>query len=133
MPYADDTFDYVYARLVLHYLGKSDLENAVREIYRVLKPQGKLYVAVKSDKELTYKEVPVKYDADTNMTGIADPMDAGKLRYRQFMSPQSVKNYLRSFKVISVDEFQEQTYHDYGREVKAESPATLVEAIAQKA
>ena len=132
MPYQNDTFDYVYARLVLHYLDKENLENALMEIYRVLKPSGKLYTAVKSDKELTYKETPVSYDETTKMTGIADPLANGKLRYRQFLNTQSMTEYLKKFKVLSTDEYQEQTYHDYERTIPADDVATLVEAIAQK-
>ena len=37
LPYADNYFDYIYARLILHYLPKPDLQIALRELNRILK------------------------------------------------------------------------------------------------
>jgi ubiquinone/menaquinone biosynthesis C-methylase UbiE len=48
LPYADGYFDYIYARLVLHYLSKIDLQYALRELYRILASDGKLFVVVRS-------------------------------------------------------------------------------------
>jgi SAM-dependent methyltransferase len=43
LPFADASFDVVFARAVLHHM--SDLEGACREIYRVLKPGGMVVAA----------------------------------------------------------------------------------------
>lgn len=43
LPFADATFDVVFARAVLHHT--RDLENACSEMYRVLKPDGLLIAA----------------------------------------------------------------------------------------
>jgi SAM-dependent methyltransferase len=48
LPYPNGTFDYIYARLVLHYLARAELEIALRELHRVLKPSGKLFIVVRS-------------------------------------------------------------------------------------
>lgn len=37
LPYNDNYFDFVYARLVLHYLDNKQLEKSLSEIYRVMK------------------------------------------------------------------------------------------------
>lgn len=41
LPFQDNSFDYVMAFMVLHIM--PDLDAALREIYRVLRPEGKLY------------------------------------------------------------------------------------------
>ena len=70
MPYAANTFDYVYARLVLHYLNKQQLNDALNEIHRVLKPNGILFVVARNNKEweLTKPEFIISYDDKTNIT-----------------------------------------------------------------
>ena len=44
-PYANDTFDKVYSCLVFHQLDAETKQNCLRELYRVLKPNGKLIIA----------------------------------------------------------------------------------------
>ena len=44
MPYEDNSFDFVYTFGVIHHT--PDMQKAVNEIYRVLKPGGKCYFAV---------------------------------------------------------------------------------------
>ena len=44
-PYADDTFDKVYSCLVFHQLDAVTKQNSLIELYRVLKPNGKLIIA----------------------------------------------------------------------------------------
>jgi len=45
LPYEDGTFDVVLAVLTFHQLPNDDLERSLREIERVLKPGGRLFVA----------------------------------------------------------------------------------------
>ena len=42
LPYSPDTFDVVYGSSILHHL---NLDSALKEIYRVLKPKGRLVFA----------------------------------------------------------------------------------------
>ncbi|HSJ87219.1 MAG TPA: methyltransferase domain-containing protein [Anaerolineales bacterium] len=44
LPYPNATFDRVVTSLVIHHLVTDDKRRAFQEIYRVLKPQGELYV-----------------------------------------------------------------------------------------
>lgn len=44
MPYEDNTFDFVYSFGVIHHT--PDIQKAINEIYRVLKPGGSCYIAV---------------------------------------------------------------------------------------
>lgn len=45
LPYPDDHFDRVVTSLVFHHLDNEQKENALKEIYRVLKPKGELHIA----------------------------------------------------------------------------------------
>ena len=45
LPYEDESFDHVFASLVLHHLTQQDKQQALREAFRVLKPGGELHVA----------------------------------------------------------------------------------------
>jgi ubiquinone/menaquinone biosynthesis C-methylase UbiE len=51
IPYPDETFDGVLAYGVLYYLDPTGFRNAVYEIQRVLKPGGKAFVTIKSNKD----------------------------------------------------------------------------------
>ena len=44
LSYPDSTFDRVITSLVIHHLTKEDKRRTFKEIYRVLKPRGELYV-----------------------------------------------------------------------------------------
>jgi ubiquinone/menaquinone biosynthesis C-methylase UbiE len=44
-PFEDESFDKVFSCLVFHQLDRSIKENCLRELYRVLKPGGKLIIA----------------------------------------------------------------------------------------
>jgi len=45
LPFADDAFDAVACTLALHHVAENDRRTAVAEMYRVLKPGGRLLIA----------------------------------------------------------------------------------------
>ncbi len=45
LPYSADSFDCVVSSLVFHHLTREDKIRSLKEVFRVLKPQGELYVA----------------------------------------------------------------------------------------
>jgi len=45
LPFSDATFDAVACTLVLHHVAEDDQQTAVEEMYRVLKPGGRLLIA----------------------------------------------------------------------------------------
>ena len=45
LPYPTNHFDRVLTSLVFHHLDKNQKENSLKEIYRVLKPNGELHIA----------------------------------------------------------------------------------------
>lgn len=138
MNYHDNTFDYIYARLVLHYLNKQELTNALKEIYRVLKPGGILFVVARNNKEweLTKKEFIISYDEKTNMTTYYEQWKKDVIRTRQFLSEEQLKQVLveHSFKIKSIKSYKEKLYTDYERTKKNRSKKAnfLTEVVAYK-
>jgi len=45
LPYSDETFDKVVSSLVFHHLTTVQKKQAIREIYRILKPDGEIHIA----------------------------------------------------------------------------------------
>lgn len=45
LPYASETFDCVFASLLLHHVTREAKKQALKEIFRVLKPGGELHIA----------------------------------------------------------------------------------------
>lgn len=50
--------------MVLHYLNKQQLYDALNELYSVLKPNGKLFIVARNNKEWQFKkpEFVISYD-----------------------------------------------------------------------
>ena len=68
LPYTNNYFDFIYARLVLHYLNNMQLEKALSEIYRVIKENGKFFIAVRSLEEWEAKLEGSTFDEKTGFT-----------------------------------------------------------------
>jgi len=138
MPYGDNTFDYVYARLVLHYLNKQQLDNALNEIYRVLKPGGILFIVARNNKEweLSKPEFVVSYDEETNITTYYSQWEKKIIEKRQFLSEEQLKTILQAhdFKIKKVASYRERLYTDYERTRKNRSkkPNYLTEVVSVK-
>lgn len=54
IPYVDNYFDGIICYGVLYYCDSSEIKNAVKEIYRVLKPCGKALIVVRNTKDYRY-------------------------------------------------------------------------------
>lgn len=138
MPYLDNTFDYVYARLVLHYLNKQQLNDALNEIYRVLKPNGIFFIVARNNKEWELKkpEYIISYDEETNITTYYSQWEKKNIDKRQFLSEEQHNDILIShnFKIKSIKSYRERLYTDYERTRKNRSkkPNYLTEVVAVK-
>ena len=44
LPFADDSFDHVFSSLLFHHLTRENKIRTLREVFRVLRPQGELHV-----------------------------------------------------------------------------------------
>lgn len=138
MPYADNTFDFVYARLVLHYLSKQQLHDALNEIFRVMKPNGRLFIVARNNREweLTKPEFIISYDEKTNLTTYYAQWKKEKVQTRQFLSSEQLETVLREhgFKIQRVKDYREYLFTDYERtnKNKSKKPNYLTEVVTVK-
>jgi len=138
MEYKDNTFDFIYARLVLHYLNKQELNNALNEIYRVLKPGGVFFIVARNNKEweISKEEFVISYDKETNMTTYYSQWKKEKTETRQFLSEKQLETILveHGFKIRSLKSYREKLYTDYERTRKNRSKKAnyLTEVVVTK-
>lgn len=135
LPYENETFDYIYARLVLHYLENCKLEGALKEIYRVLKTHGKLYVVVRGyDWETSGNDV--SYDEETGMTKypIQDEFGDKRYCYRRLHTEESIKHYLEkaNFQIVYIKNYFEFLSKDYSRKEMNMKASKVIEVLSIK-
>lgn len=137
LPYADESFDYIYARLVLHYLPKDKLESTLLELRRVLKAGGKLYVVVRSTKCPDATAEGAQYDPETHLTThtAIDKKTGGTYSYsRYFHTEDSIRDYVTAagFTVKYVKSYDEQLYVDFMRTELSDNTDNVIELLAIK-
>ena len=138
LSYKNETFHYVYARLVLHYLDNEQLKNALSEIYRILTKQGKLYVVVRSENAWEAKLEGSDFDKITGLTKHPDLRTYGtdhvKYCYRRLHSVQSIRDFLEKsgFQVQYTKVYDEYLSIDYNRKELNDKPSELIEVLAIK-
>lgn len=129
LPYPDDHFDYIYARLVLHYLPKYELTSALAELYRVLRKGGRIFVVVRSNDCLEAKVG--KFDPLTHLTTYS----SGSQSYsRYFHNQESISHDLSQagFTIQNIDAYQEQLCVDFQRTQLADQIDSLIEVLGVK-
>lgn len=131
LPYPDGFFDYVYARLVLHYLPKKDLQCALQELYRILRSGGKLFIVVRSIDCVEAQHKNSVFDPETHLTTY---YSNGNTYSRYFHSEASIKHHiqLQGFSVQHLCSYQEQLCIDFQRSIPANHIDTLIEVLATK-
>lgn len=134
LPYGDDYFDYIYARLVLHYLPKDKLDKALFELKRVLKPKGKIFIVVRSIECPDAKNPDAKYDRITHLTTITSKSNPGQSNARYFHSENSIKSHVlkAGLKIDSVKAYEEQLFADFMRKDISPHKDHLIELIGEK-
>lgn len=131
LPYKDAFFDFIYARLVLHYLPKHDLQHALKELYRVLRPMGNIYIVVRSIscvKRLNLRQ----YNAENGMTTYISQNGYSYSRF--FHSEDSICNFLQEagFCITHIKTYDEQLYSNFQRTELSNNIDTLIEIYASK-
>ncbi len=137
LAYPDEHFDYVYARLVLHYLPEDKLKATLLELRRVLRPGGKLYIVVRSTKCPDATREGAQYDPTTHLTTHTDvdKMTGKTYSYsRYFHTEDSIQDYVTAagFTVEYVKSYDEQLYVDFMRTELSDNTDNVIELLATK-
>lgn len=129
LKYPNDYFDFVYARLVLHYLPKNDLKRALQELNRVLKKDGRIFIVVRS-KECS----EAKSNFPDSVTGMTTYVSDGRSYSRYFHDMDSIVQPLNEagFQVIHTKTYQEQLCVDFERKVLSQQVDELIEVFCLK-
>ncbi len=132
LPYEDNSFDYVYARLVLHYLTVQQLEVALASLYRVLRPTGRLFVAVRSTDSLELQKSPtLSYDEETHFTTYQNNWGSAK---RYFHTKESISDALQKagFTISAIDKYEESLTMSFDRAGDEQEINSVIEVVAEK-
>jgi ubiquinone/menaquinone biosynthesis C-methylase UbiE len=131
LPYSNGFFDFIYARLVLHYLPKEGLQKALIELYRILRTGGKFFVVVRSKEGMESCKDSV-YDPETGLTSLTTK--SGRSFCRFFHTVESIREFLEEagFKVMHIKTYKEQLCTDYERKYLNKEKDNLIEVLAAK-
>lgn len=136
LPYEQGYFDFIYARLVLHYLPKNSLEFALSGLHRILKTDGKLFIVVRSDTCAHATMADSTYDPVTGLTEYTETgLDGSALRLkRHFFSIAQLEGVVQKagFSVEYTTRFDEQLYKDFSRTTLDTRTDNLIELLAIK-
>jgi SAM-dependent methyltransferase len=137
LAYRDDIFDFIYARLVLHYLPKKGLVNALSELYRILKPTGRLFIVVRSTKCPDALRSDSTFDPKTSITTYTYTEKATGKKERQqrfFHTEESISKYVRhaGFSIKYVKSYDEHLFVDFMRTIKSPELDNVIELMAVK-
>ncbi len=128
----DESFDFIYARLVLHYLNAQQLEVAVTNLYRMLKQGGRLFVVVRSVRCEEARRPDNVFDPQTQMTTYLSALGQQESRY--FHTQESISGVLErhGFTIDTITQFDEQLSPSFNRDDGVWVANDLIELIAEK-
>ena len=87
LSFKTDSFDGIWAHAVLLHFSSDDVLKILKDFFKILKPQGKLYLGVKEG---------------TGVQGIVDKLSEGEERYFNFFNKKQIKELLEraGFRII---------------------------------
>lgn len=136
-PNPNNFFDFIYARLVFHYLTASELDSALVELFRMLKQGGKMFIIVRSTANIP-QDKPVQFSSETMITAIPHYDTSGNIvswERRYFHTPNTITTHLEraGFTVEELAEYDEELLFGFAGEGGQTYPIDhLVEVVATK-
>lgn len=135
--YPKNFFDYIYARLVLHYLSQQDLDKVLAGFSKSLKPEGRAFIVVRSVKNVDWESPDTLYDEKTKLTRKVYRGENGEIEgesVRYFHTLESISEHVKraGLSVGQVKEYQERLYKDFMRREVAPRKDHVIELVATK-
>lgn len=135
-PYEKNTFDFIYARLILHYLNYQQLDKTLENFYNSLKKSGLFFIVLRSAKNLKWKKNVSKPDPITKVVRepyYNDNKEVIGWGETYFHTVKTISEHLNkhNFKIKYVKEFQETLYADFMRTIPTK-PNDLIEVLCIK-
>ena len=129
----DNSFDVLYSRLCLHYLTDNELEVALNDCYRILKPKGVFFIALKSANDRMAQANNSNIDKKTGLTVVTDRKLYGN-QQRRFHTIESISEAVKNagFKIESVIELKERLCKDWERKILSDADATVIQLVVRK-
>ncbi|MCM1052763.1 MAG: class I SAM-dependent methyltransferase [Ruminococcus sp.] len=103
LPFKDNTFDLVFANLSIHYFNDETTKNLLKEIKRVLKPNGYFIGSVNSTKTFKF----IKDNAIKIEHNYYKELD----RYVRLWEEKDFSNYFKDLEKISLKEITTERWH----------------------
>jgi cyclopropane fatty-acyl-phospholipid synthase-like methyltransferase len=135
--YPPNYFDFIYARLVLHYLSAQELDRVLAGFSKSLITGGRTFIIVRSVKSINPEDPNHNYDPQTRFTtesfiGKNGEIVGTGLRY--FHTSETIREHLQKagLQIDSLEEYPETLYKDFLRKEKSQTPNFIIEAVARK-
>lgn len=137
LTYENGLFDFIYARLVLHYLSAQDLDKTLSDFHRVIKPGGRAFVVVRSDKNIPVDDPKVKFNDETKITRVPYYDSNGEINAwgdRYYHTEESISSHLEraGFRVVNLNTYTERLYKDFMRREPSSRLDNLIEILVAK-
>ena len=135
--YPVNTFDFIHARLVLHYLSAQDLDKVLSKFASFLKPNGRFFAVVRSEKNINSDDPNVSFNPDTRLTTYPNYDPSGSVESnstRYFHTPETITAHMETagLKVSGLQEYEEQLYKDFMRREISPTKDHVIELVASK-
>ena len=135
--YPENYFDFIYARLVLHYLNAQELDEVLKKFEKSLKLNGRIFIVVRSDKNLQNSPYEKEFDTVTKMTTIYFPEHDGipkETNKRYYHSLTTLTEHLNKvgLTITQSEEYQERIYVDFMRQKISPKDDHIIELIVNK-
>lgn len=129
----NNSFDLIYSRMCFHYLTDLELSIALNDCYRILKTNGKFFIALKSANDRMAIAPNSKIDKKTGLTVVSD-YELYSNQNRRFHTIESISEAVTKagFIIENVIEIKERLCKDWERLILSDSDATVIQLIARK-